>query len=93
MSHLTAILDEIPKHGFRFIFALLAARVKQPDQSWMDAHVQAGNAIFPEWTNQTEVLDHPAIHYFLSHGGWSSSTEALIRGVPMIFRPFVSGPS
>ncbi|KAG8726014.1 hypothetical protein FRC11_001000, partial [Ceratobasidium sp. 423] len=50
----------------------------------------AGNAIFPGWTDQTAVLDHPAIHYFLSHGDWNSSTEALVRGVPMIFWPFVS---
>ncbi|KEP48857.1 UDP-glycosyltransferase 74C1 [Rhizoctonia solani 123E] len=90
MSHLITILDEISAHGYRFIFALPSARAKQLDQPWMDAHVQAGNAIFPEWTNQTAVLEHPAIHYFLSHGGWSSSTEALVRGIPMIFWPFVS---
>ncbi|CAE6484184.1 unnamed protein product [Rhizoctonia solani] len=90
MSHLMAILDEIAMHGYRFIFALPPTRAKQLDQSWMDAHVQAGNAIFPEWTNQTAVLEHPAVHYFLSHGGWSSSTEALVRGIPMIFWPFVS---
>ncbi|CAE6482197.1 unnamed protein product [Rhizoctonia solani] len=90
MSHLTTILDEIPSHGFKFIFALPSARAKQLDQSWMDNHIQAGNAIFPEWTNQTAVLEHPAVHYFLSHGGWGSSTEALVRGVPMIFWPFVS---
>ncbi|KAJ1302255.1 hypothetical protein OPQ81_001074 [Rhizoctonia solani] len=88
MSHLTAALDEIPKAGFRFIFALSSARA-QVDKSWMDAHIRAGNAIFPEWTNQTAVLEHPAIHYFLSHGGWNSSTEALVRGVPMIFWPFI----
>ncbi|CAE6525634.1 unnamed protein product [Rhizoctonia solani] len=88
VSHLTAILDEIPKAGFRFIFALSSPSAKL-EQSWVDAHIQAGNAIFPEWTNQTAVLDHPAIHYFLSHGGWNSSTEALVRGVPMIFWPFV----
>ncbi|KAG8728601.1 hypothetical protein FRC11_010665, partial [Ceratobasidium sp. 423] len=88
-SHLTTILDEIPKAGFRFIFTL-SSRSAKLDQSWINAHVQAGNAMFPEWTNQTAVLEHPAIHYFLSHGGWSSSTEALVRGVPMIFWPFVS---
>lgn len=88
ISHLTAILDEIPKAGFRFIFALSSPSAKL-EQSWIDTHIQAGNAIFPEWTNQTAVLDHPAIHYFLSHAGWNSSTEALVRGVPMIFWPFV----
>ncbi|CAE6404150.1 unnamed protein product [Rhizoctonia solani] len=88
-SHLMAALDEIPKAGLRFIFAL-SSRGAQVDQPWIDAHIRAGNAIFPEWTNQTQVLEHPAIHYFISHGGWSSSTEALVRGVPMIFWPFVS---
>ncbi|CAE6484169.1 unnamed protein product [Rhizoctonia solani] len=86
MSLLMTALDEIPKAGFRFIFALSSPSA-QLDQSWMDAHVQAGNAIFPEWTNQTAVLEHPAIHYFLSHGGWNSSTEAIVRGVPILFWP------
>ncbi|ELU44042.1 hypothetical protein AG1IA_01929 [Rhizoctonia solani AG-1 IA] len=57
-SHLMAALDEIPKAGLRFIFAL-SSRGAQVDQSWIDAHIRAGNAIFPEWTNQTQVLEHP----------------------------------
>ncbi|CAE6435460.1 unnamed protein product [Rhizoctonia solani] len=89
MSHLMAALDEIPKAGFRFIFALSSASATL-DKSWMNAHIEAGNAIFPEWANQTAVLEHPAIHYFLSHGGWNSSTEAIVRGVPMIFWPMAA---
>ncbi|CEL58898.1 UDP-glycosyltransferase 74C1 OS=Arabidopsis thaliana GN=UGT74C1 PE=2 SV=1 [Rhizoctonia solani AG-1 IB] len=88
MTHLMAAVDEIVNSGFRFVFALSSANAKL-DKSWMDAHIEAGNAVFPEWTNQTAVLEHPAIHYFLSHGGWNSSTEALVRGVPMIFWPFI----
>ncbi|KAF8720317.1 UDP-glucoronosyl and UDP-glucosyl transferase, partial [Rhizoctonia solani] len=86
--HLMAALDEIPKAGFKFVFAL-SSESAGVDQAWMDTHVQAGNAIFPKWANQTAVLEHPAIHYFLSHGGWNSSTEALVRGVPFIFWPFM----
>ncbi|KAJ1302252.1 hypothetical protein OPQ81_001072 [Rhizoctonia solani] len=89
ISLLKTALDEIAKAGFRFIFALSSDRA-QVEKSWMDAYVQAGNAIFPEWTNQTAVLEHPAIHYFLSHGGWNSSTEAIVRGVPMIFWPIAA---
>ncbi|KAG8689925.1 hypothetical protein FRC11_014854 [Ceratobasidium sp. 423] len=89
VSHLTTVLDEITNSGLRFILALSNQNAKL-DEAWMDTHVQAGNAIFPKWTNQTAVLEHPAIHYFLSHGGWNSSTEALVRGVPMIFWPFGS---
>ncbi|KAH7332789.1 hypothetical protein B0J17DRAFT_146256 [Rhizoctonia solani] len=88
MSLLMAAMDEIPKAGFKFIFARSSERA-QLDQAWMDMHVQAGNAIFPEWTNQTAVLEHPAMHYFLSHGGWNSCTEAIVRGIPMIFWPIM----
>ncbi|QRW23590.1 glycosyltransferase family 1 protein [Rhizoctonia solani] len=86
VPHLMAALDEIPKAGFKIVFAL-SSECATLDKSWMDAHIDAGNAIFPEWANQTAVLEHPAIHYFLSHGGWNSSTEAIVRGVPMIFWP------
>ncbi|KAG8703364.1 hypothetical protein FRC08_002916 [Ceratobasidium sp. 394] len=49
-----------------------------------------GNVIFPAFTNQLKVLEHPAIHYFLSHGGWNSTTEAIVRDVPMIFWPIAA---
>ncbi|GAB1526838.1 hypothetical protein RhiTH_010010 [Rhizoctonia solani] len=87
-SHLMAVLDEIPKAGSKFVFTL-SSEGAGVDQAWMDAHVEAGNAVFPSWVNRTAVLEHPAIHYFLSHGGWNSSTEALGRGVPFIFWPFM----
>ncbi|CAE6457487.1 unnamed protein product [Rhizoctonia solani] len=89
ISHLMAALDEIPKAGLRFVFALSSANATL-DKSWMNRHIEAGNAIFPDWANQTAVLEHPAIHYFLSHGGWNSSTEAIVRGVPMIFWPMAA---
>ncbi|EUC55155.1 UDP-glycosyltransferase 74C1 [Rhizoctonia solani AG-3 Rhs1AP] len=87
-SHLMTVLDEILHAGFKFILTL-SSDTAQLDKSSMDGHVRAGNAIFPEWTNQTAVLEHPAIHYFLSHGGWNSSTEAIVRGVPMMFWPIM----
>ncbi|KAG8712040.1 hypothetical protein FRC09_020286 [Ceratobasidium sp. 395] len=34
-----------------------------------------------------EVLEHPSLHYFLTHGGWNSITEAIVRHVPMIVWP------
>ncbi|ELU38392.1 hypothetical protein AG1IA_07578 [Rhizoctonia solani AG-1 IA] len=59
ITHLTTILDEITRFGLRFVLAL-SNRSAILDESWMNAHVQAGNAIFPSWANQMAVLDHPS---------------------------------
>ncbi|KAI5650801.1 hypothetical protein M9H77_36806 [Catharanthus roseus] len=36
------------------------------------------------WAPQTKILGHPSIGGFMSHCGWSSVTESLYYGVPLI---------
>ncbi|XP_021274537.1 anthocyanidin 3-O-glucosyltransferase 5-like [Herrania umbratica] len=43
--------------------------------------------VVPMWAPQTEILNHPSIGGFLSHGGWNSSLESIVNGVPMIVWP------
>ncbi|KAG8793768.1 hypothetical protein FRC12_001696 [Ceratobasidium sp. 428] len=85
--HLEILIEEIVAQGFRLVFALSSEQATV-DNQFVEKMTKGGNAIFPKWTNQVKVLEHAAIHYFISHGGWNSTTEAIVRDVPMILWPF-----
>lgn len=46
------------------------------------------NIMAKKWLPQKEILEHPKMLLFLTHGGMFSVTEALFNGVPMLFTPF-----
>ncbi|KAE8664266.1 putative UDP-glucosyl transferase 72E1 [Hibiscus syriacus] len=54
------------------------------------ARTQDRGLVIPMWAPQVEILSHPSIGGFLTHGGWNSALESIINGVPMIAWPLYS---
>ncbi|CAE7105397.1 unnamed protein product [Rhizoctonia solani] len=87
--YLKVLIEEILAYGFRIVVSasLHHRRKALLNEEYTEELERGGYALFAEWVEQLEVLEHPALHYFLSHGGWNSITEAIVRGVPMIIWP------
>ncbi|KAJ3129015.1 hypothetical protein HK098_002866 [Nowakowskiella sp. JEL0407] len=47
------------------------------------------NVLITNWAPQKQVLSHPAVKIFFTHGGYNSLTEAVHFGKPLLCRPLV----
>ncbi|KAI0821625.1 UDP-Glycosyltransferase/glycogen phosphorylase [Trametes gibbosa] len=85
-----AVLDVIMEKNVPFIMSH-GTRYAGPIPNDIKGKVAAyNNAIMSDWVPQQALLEHPAIGWFLTHGGHNGTLEAIMAGVPMIVWP-ISG--
>jgi glucuronosyltransferase len=46
-----------------------------------------GNVVISKWISQRDILAHPNVKVFITHGGLLGTTEALYEGVPVLGFP------
>lgn len=74
------------RDGLLTAFSKLKQRVLW---KWEDEHLpgKPDNVLISKWFPQDDVLAHPNIRVFITHGGLLSCTEAVYHGVPIIGIP------
>ncbi|KAI0821624.1 UDP-Glycosyltransferase/glycogen phosphorylase [Trametes gibbosa] len=86
-AKLWAVLEVIMERNIPFVMSH-AAKFAGPIPDDVKAKLAAyKNAIIADWVAQQALLEHPAIGWFLTHGGLNGTLESIIAGVPMIVWP------
>ncbi|GJE92138.1 glycosyltransferase family 1 protein [Phanerochaete sordida] len=79
-------LDILMEKNIPFIMALASPFCSLPDE--VAAKVKAsGTGLIVPWAPQQALLEHPVTGWFVTHAGFSSITESVHAGVPMICWP------
>ncbi|MCJ1398745.1 hypothetical protein MMC11_001946 [Xylographa trunciseda] len=88
-SHILTLLSTLLSLPFPFVFSLggTLATNAVPADTIERVNASGAGLVCNAWVDQQAVLQHPALGWFLSHGGWNSISESLAQGVPMIVWP------
>ncbi|KAF5368685.1 hypothetical protein D9757_010228 [Collybiopsis confluens] len=85
---LWAIIDELVSAPKPFILGCTSP-IAHISEEKIRMISESGIGMMMSWLPQEKILSHPATGWFVTHGGWNSTQEALIHRVPVIYWPFV----
>ncbi|KZT07197.1 glycosyltransferase family 1 protein [Laetiporus sulphureus 93-53] len=86
-DQLSAFLDVMIELGIPFILNHASAYLSISDSIAQKVEGYE-DAILTRWSPQQLILRHPAMAWFITHGGQSSVIESISEGIPMICWPF-----
>ncbi|KAJ7146992.1 hypothetical protein C8R44DRAFT_973525 [Mycena epipterygia] len=84
------LVSTLLEKPFPFIFALGGKMATLPKELIERANFSGKGLICDFWVEQSRILHHRALGWFLTHGGYNSVCEALCRGTPLIIWPVTS---
>ncbi|KAG8944273.1 hypothetical protein FRC04_002069 [Tulasnella sp. 424] len=91
-NHLTALIEALLETQTPFILVQgsIMSALAPLSPEFREKIVSSGLAHVAEWVPQQELLQHPALGAFVTHGGANSTLEAVATAVVPIFWPFAT---
>ncbi|KAK3013270.1 hypothetical protein RJ639_009591 [Escallonia herrerae] len=85
-NELVALAEALDASDTPFLWSLKDSFKMHLPKGFLERMGRNGKIV--PWAPQVQVLAHGSIGVFISHCGWSSVSESIAAGVPVIGRPF-----